>query len=197
MTVLDWISALVGLTATKVSETVTSEAIKLWLADKKSYPIKKNLLSLYEEIAVLEYSSIKFLELLNDFNFFHQGRNEEDKISVDFRWQYGWGMLLTRQAKEVSEHMQAVSKIIRELNPRIEIYLPDLYEFMKVYEVYNYGELSLSKSLIDKYRDEFANITIQEFQEIAPMIKDAIEKLGVTKNKLAEFIKGEFSIKEL
>ena len=42
MTVLDWISALVGLTATKITETVTSETIKLWLADKKSYPIKKN-----------------------------------------------------------------------------------------------------------------------------------------------------------
>ena len=137
------------------------------------------------------------MELLNDFNISLEGNNIKEKISVDYRWQFGWGMLLTRQAKEVSEHMQAVSKIIRELNPRIEIYLPDLYEFMKVYEVYNFGELLLSQSLIDKYRDELANITIQELREIAPKIKDAIEKLRETKNKLAEFIKGEFSITEL
>lgn len=205
MTVFDWVSTLIGLTATKLTETISSESIKIWLNNRKSNALKNNLLNLYEELVLMEYSSIKFVELLDQFNTFHEDNfpysrtdknHENDVISNDLRWMFGWGHILTRQANDVSEHMQAISNIIRQLNPGLEIYLPEISEFMKVYNAYIQGEAVKGLSLLNP-REKLENITFGEFKTFAPKIKEAIDGLRSTKKQLAEFIKSEFSLKEL
>ena len=195
MAVFGWVSSTIGLVAIKAIETITNESIKDWLNEKKTQTAKKLLLSLYEQIIVLEHSSRKFTDFLEEFsksNRFNKP-GDDSKISNDVRWQLGWGRLLTKQANEVANQTELVLATLQELNPQAEIYIPEVVEFMKKYEIYTQGEIYLSEQLVV---DELLNTTVGELCAIASKIREAVEELTATKSVLAEFIRGEIPFKE-
>jgi hypothetical protein len=195
MGVFDWVSSLVGLAATKLVETIASETTKKWLDEGKLTKAKTTLVDLYELIVVLEYSSSKFVERLEEFNEFSLLRiADNQKLSDDPRWYMGWGKLLAGQANEVAEQMRPISTMIQKLNPRIEIYLPEVVEYMKKYEVFARSELSIAEMVIAQ---ELSDTTAGELRAITPKIREAVEKLVEQKRALADFIKSQFPFKEM
>jgi hypothetical protein len=185
---------VIGQIAVKAVETITTENLKKWIGEGKSTTAKRLLLDLFENIVVLESNTRGFVALLEEFASSYTDLPKGGII--DPRWLMGWGNLLTRQAQKLTPQMQEISFVLQKLNPQVDIYIPEIADFFQNTRVgfspIPTADLDIAK-MIGSGKVEGAS----SLKLIISKIVEAVDELEKTKRSLSEFIKGEFSFKEI
>lgn len=210
----NWISAAIATTAKAALETISTEVVKKHVRDRDRLTAKENLLDLYNGIVQLEQASLEFIELLD--LFVHKDRVKDrvrrgnDRLDSDPLWYTRWANAMGSQAIVIANAMHTVETTVQQLNPQVDIYLPEIQRFLVLYQdyivadfrvpaiiakEYNLGELhrtpdgGIEPSMAAK---DSRGLPSKELARFAVRLREAVDALGETKRGLANFIRTEF-----
>jgi hypothetical protein len=201
----DWLFPAIGSITSKVAESLATEIIKKWVVEGKSDSAKRNLLDLYEKVTLLEYSSQKFVFLLDDYvegilkrvDYKPDNFNMDALVNAERRWYRGWSNLLLKQANDVAQQLNDVSELLLKLNPQAEIYLPEVVAFLEKYKRIPDGEGGFAIKMGIKRDTDWGELSWDELLGFTAEIKKEVDNLSKMKDTIRNFIHNEFSFVEL
>ena len=199
---LDWVVSIGEIIAASTSEVINGGAVQEWAARGRADAAGERLLNLYGQMTVLEYTCMKFVDLIEQYIERGLERATGAPPSDGARWDLEWARIIMLQADEVATQMEAALKAIGELDPHeADAHAPKAHEFFKIHITIPAAESAVPIYIGKQYQpvsvsipDEWARVDSAEaFLETAAEIIAAVSAIIRVRNELGEFIGGWLS----